>query len=215
MGGELKKRILSSIFLIPIIFFLIIKGSLFFLLLLIISFTISSYEWHMMTKSKNYHLFGFLFLIFAFYTIYQIRLGEDISYHRFLLILLICILTDIGGYVFGKTFKGPKLTIYSPNKTISGMIGSYFLSLILLPFIIHFNLTQESQVSILVIFIILISSASQFGDVFISFFKRKSKVKDTGNIIPGHGGILDRIDGMIFAFPFAYLILSSNLFYKI
>lgn len=215
MDNEFKNRILSSIILIPIVFLFIIKGSYYFLLLLIISFIISSYEWHRMTKNKIYHGLGFVFLIFAFYTMYQIRIGEDISYHRFLLILLICILTDIGGYIFGKTFKGPKLTSYSPNKTISGLIGSYLSALILVPFLIQYNLTQQNQVSILIIFVILVSSASQFGDILISFFKRKSKVKDTGKLIPGHGGILDRIDGMLFAFPFAYLILFNNLFYKI
>tara|TARA_Y100000996_G_C22535729_1_gene648201 strand:+ start:131 stop:559 length:429 start_codon:yes stop_codon:yes gene_type:complete len=140
---------------------------------------------------------------------------ENNSYYNFLIILLICILTDIGGYVFGKTFKGPKLTSYSPNKTISGLIGSYLLSLLIVPFLIYFNLYEKSHAFILILFVILISTVSQIGDIIISFFKRKSNIKDTGKLIPGHGGILDRIDGMIFAFPFAYLIILFNLFIHI
>ena len=109
--------------------------------------------------------------------------------------------TDIGGYIFGKLFKGPKLTVYSPNKTIAGLVGSYLLSLSLIPFLINYNLFGQYEIPQIIFCILLISSVSQIGDIFVSYFKRKSKIKDTGNLIPGHGGILDRIDGMIFAFP--------------
>ena len=124
-----------------------------------------------------------------------------------------CIFTDIGGYLFGKIFKGPKLTKISPKKTISGMIGSYILSVIVTFAFIFFANLNFSFEFILQIFIlvIIISTVSQLGDISISYFKRLSKVKDTGNIIPGHGGILDRIDGMIFAFPFSYIMISLNL----
>ena len=215
MKNELKKRMLSSIILLPIVFFLIIKGSYFFYLLLIISFFISSYEWHNLTKNKKYHLPGFVFLICSFFSIYQIRIIEDNSYNLFFLILLICIFTDIGGYVFGKTFKGPKLTSYSPNKTISGLIGSYLLALCLIPFLYYLNLYNQNSIILTIVFVILISSVSQIGDIIVSYFKRKSNFKDTGKIIPGHGGLLDRIDGMLFAFPFAYLISFISLFHKI
>jgi len=215
MKNELKKRMLSSIILLPIVFFLIIKGSYFFYLLLIISFFISSYEWHNLTKNKKYHLPGFVFLACSFFSIYQIRIIEDNSYNLFFLILLICIFTDIGGYVFGKTFKGPKLTSYSPNKTISGLIGSYLLALCLIPFLYYLNLYNQNSIILTIVFVILISSVSQIGDIIVSYFKRKSNFKDTGKIIPGHGGLLDRIDGMLFAFPFAYLISFISLFHKI
>jgi phosphatidate cytidylyltransferase len=122
-----------------------------------------------------------------------------------LLITIICISTDIGGYVFGKIFKGPKLTKFSPNKTYAGMIGGYLLSIISAIFFNNFYFTEEIQIKWF-IFVILISTTSQLGDIIISYFKRLSKIKDTGKIIPGHGGLLDRIDGMIFAFPFSYLI---------
>ena len=212
MENNLKKRILSSFILIPIVFFLIIYGSYPFLLLLIMSFFISIFEWHKMTKNKSYNFFGFIFLILSFYSIYQIRMSENNSYESLLIILLICIFTDIGGYIFGKIFKGPKLISYSPNKTISGMIGSYLFSLCLIPILLYLNLLENDQIILFIFFIFLISTVSQFGDIIISVFKRKSNFKDTGKIIPGHGGLLDRIDGMLFAFPFAYLIMLTNLF---
>ena len=215
MENELKKRILSSIILIPIVFFLTIKGSYFFLLLLLIGIIISSYEWHFLAKNKPYYAAGFIFLFFSFYCIYQIRFNDDNLYYSFLLILITCILTDIGGYVFGKIFRGPKLTSYSPNKTISGSVGGYLMSLSIIPFLFYFNLYSQKDILLIILFSILISTVSQLGDIFVSYFKRKSKIKDTGKILPGHGGLLDRIDGMLFAFPFGYLIMSTNLFDKI
>jgi phosphatidate cytidylyltransferase len=122
-----------------------------------------------------------------------------------LFVTLICISTDVGGYVFGKIFKGPKLTKISPNKTYAGMVGGYFLSLICLTVIsnlINYPVTPTQYF----IITLLISTVSQIGDITISYFKRLSKIKNTGNIIPGHGGLLDRIDGMIFAFPVFYLV---------
>jgi phosphatidate cytidylyltransferase len=126
-----------------------------------------------------------------------------------LLVTIICVATDVGGYLFGKIFKGPKLTKISPNKTYSGMFGGFFLTLIFTYiYINNFNFIQANIDYTIDIFIIvlLISLISQLGDIIISFFKRLSKIKNTGKIIPGHGGLLDRIDGMIFAFPFSYLI---------
>ena len=130
MENELKKRILSSIILFPIIFFLVIKGSYYFLLLLIISFAISSYEWHLLAKKKPYYILGFIFLICSFISIYQIRIGQNNSYEEFIIILFICIFTDIGGYIFGKILKGPKLTRISPKKTYAGVFGGFFLPVI-------------------------------------------------------------------------------------
>lgn len=215
MEDNFQKRIVSSFILIPIIFSFIIYGSYLFQLLLIVSFFISVFEWYKMTKNKSYNIYGIIFLILSFYSIYQIRMNENNSYEFFLIILIICISTDIGGYVFGKVLKGPKLISYSPNKTIYGMVGSYLFSLSIVPIIIYFNLFDRDLDLLLIIFIILISTVSQVGDIIVSIFKRKSKIKDTGKIIPGHGGILDRIDGMLFAFPFSYLVMFTNLFDKI
>ncbi len=208
------KRLLSSIILIPLALIFIINGSFLFYIFTIICFLIISYEWHNMCKNKSYYYFGFIFLILSFYTIYEL-IDYSGDYTYFLAITLICVSTDVGGYTFGKIFKGPKLTKISPNKTYSGMIGGFFFSILFVVITIHtpFIFSNKSDISIdLLIFIILISTVSQLGDITISFFKRLSKIKDTGKIIPGHGGLLDRVDGMIFAFPFSYLILFSNLF---
>ena len=209
MSQELTKRILSSIILIPITLFFIIKGSFLFILFLLICLSVTFYEWHMMSKKKNYRILGFVFLFLSFYTIYKLRIDND--YLFILLITLICVSTDIGGYVFGKMFKGPKLTKFSPNKTYAGMIGGYLLSIISVIIFNNFYFTKEIQINFF-IFVILISTTSQLGDIVVSYFKRLSKIKDTGKIIPGHGGLLDRADGMIFAFPFSYLILLIDIF---
>ena len=203
MKHELFKRVFSSAILIPIALFVVIKGSYIFNLFLIICFLIATYEWFKMNLKNTYKYFGFIFLIFSFYTVYKLRLDE---YVLLSLVVLICVLTDIGGYIFGNIFKGPKLTKFSPNKTYSGMSGSYLLSFIIT--IVFFNdyFFNDMQLLKMFIYIFLISTVSQVGDIVISYFKRISKIKDTGKIIPGHGGLLDRIDGMIFAFPFFYII---------
>ena len=165
-----------------------------------------------MTNSKKYHLFGYLFLIFSFYCCYNLRNNfGDYSIYLFLFTLVISISTDIGGYVFGKLFKGPKLTKISPKKTYAGMIGSILFSILFsLLFLNKFQIQKnidDLNYKILLIVLIL-SLVSQMGDLIISFFKRISKIKNTGNIIPGHGGLLDRIDGMLFVFPFSYIIFT-------
>tara|TARA_E500000178_G_C16846468_1_gene673076 strand:- start:13 stop:678 length:666 start_codon:yes stop_codon:yes gene_type:complete len=218
MEKELQKRIFSSIILIPLSLFFIIKGSFLFTFFMIIIFLVTSYEWFMMSKNKKYHYIGYFFLTFSFYTVYSFRNnfgneGESLVF--FLYILLICISTDIGGYLFGKIFKGPKLTKISPNKTYSGMLGGYLFSFTIIFLLFEYSEllfdTNTKWLPKVYFHIIIISTASQIGDIIISYFKRLSKIKDTGKIIPGHGGILDRIDGMIFAFPFAYIVYSLNI----
>jgi phosphatidate cytidylyltransferase len=208
MSKELIKRILSSLILIPITLFFIVKGSFLFLFFISICFCVIIYEWHMMSKKKPYRIFGIIFLFFSFYTIFKLRIDND--YWFLLFIITICISTDIGGYVFGKIFKGPKLTKFSPNKTYAGMIGGYLLSIISAIILTNFYFNVEHPINWF-IFVILISTISQLGDIIISYFKRLSKIKDTGKIIPGHGGLLDRVDGMIFAFPFSYLIFLIDI----
>ena len=201
--SNLIKRILSSVILLPLILYFILMGSFYLKFLIIICFLAATYEWHKMVKKINYKLLGFIFLFFSFYTFYELSIKYTI-----LIPFFICISTDIGGFIFGKIFKGPKLTKISPNKTYAGMIGGYFLSIIFIS--LYFNYLNHELTIIWFITIILISSVSQLGDIIISYFKRLSKLKNTGNIIPGHGGILDRIDGMIFAFPIYYLIELSG-----
>ena len=204
---EIIKRILSSIILLPTVLFFIIKGSFLFNFFIFICFLITTYEWLKLSKNNFLKLFGTIFIVISFYTIFNIRNEFDRDYFHLLLVVIICVSTDIGGYVFGNIFKGPKLTKISPKKTYSGVIGSFLLSLIFTNLFLDFlsNVETFEFTKEMFLFILLVSLVSQIGDIIISYFKRKSKIKDTGTIIPGHGGILDRIDGMIFAFPFAYL----------
>ena len=201
MSKEFIKRFISSIILLPLVLYFIIQGSFLLIFFIAICFVVSCFEWYMMSKKKLYSIYGFLFLIFSFYTFYELS-AELIGIFY---VIIICTSTDIGGYVFGKIFKGPKLTKISPKKTYAGMLGGYFLSLLSLSVIV--NLIDYETTSIqLILFTILISTVSQSGDIIISYFKRLSNIKNTGKLIPGHGGLLDRIDGMIFAFPTYYLI---------
>tara|TARA_B100000674_G_scaffold424188_1_gene377221 strand:- start:1879 stop:2526 length:648 start_codon:yes stop_codon:yes gene_type:complete len=212
MNKEFTKRIFSSLILIPIVLFFIIKGSFLFDFFILIILSITLYEWHYLSLKKVYYLPGFIFIFFSFYAFYILRYEEYHSY--FLLTLLTCVATDIGGYIFGKVLKGPKLTKISPNKTYSGVFGGLILSFIF--GVIYFNnftifsltvTNEEIGVQIMII-IFSISFISQVGDLIISFFKRKSKIKNTGKIIPGHGGLLDRIDGMMFAFPYTLILIK-------
>ena len=209
MIKELEKRLITSLILIPVSIFIIIKGSIFFIFFLSILFLATSYEWAIMSKKNDLLKFlGIIFLFFSFYSAYEFRGNEN--YRDFSFIITICIFTDIGGYIFGKIFKGPKLTKISPKKTYSGVFGGFLLSLIAGIVFIHYVYGSERhpfEDSILFIFILFISLISQIGDLIISYFKRKAKLKDTGKILPGHGGLLDRIDGMIFVFPFFYPII--------
>jgi len=211
--SEFLKRLLSSIILIPLIFYVLISGTFLFNIFILVCFLIANYEWYILSKDKIYSFFGYIFITISFYTFFKLK--NDFDLGLIILILLICISTDIGGYLFGKIFKGPKLTKFSPKKTYTGMIGSFLLPIFLL-FILSFlsfafNGLYNFNFEIL-IFTLLLSAVSQLGDIFISYFKRLAKIKDTGNIIPGHGGLLDRIDGMIFAIPFSYILIKNNFF---
>ena len=201
MSKELVKRILSSIILLPLVFYFLTSGSFLLILFIVLCFIITFYEWNKMSKNKFYKIFGFIFLLFSFYTFYHL------SIELFLLIyvILICISTDMGGYIFGKIFKGPKLTTISPNKTYAGMFGGYLLSLVCLIVITNF-IDYSIKTFQLILITILLSTVSQVGDIIVSYFKRQANIKNTSNLIPGHGGLLDRIDGMIFAVPALYLI---------
>ena len=213
--SEVYKRIISSLVIIPLSFFFIIIGSFYFNLFLVVCFSYSVFEWKKIALNKVSFYLGVIFLILSFYSCFKIR-GNNLDDNLliFVFIIIICISTDIGGYTFGKLFKGPKLTKISPNKTYSGMLGSFIFAIF---FSYSFFIFFKDQIYVLQNFnifliIIILSLVSQIGDLTISYFKRISKLDDTGNLIPGHGGILDRIDGIIFVFPFIYLI---NLFLKL
>ena len=215
INTELQKRILSSIILIPVSFFFIIKGSITFIFFLSLIFLATSLEWFKMTKNKDLlRIFGLFFLFFSFFSTVYLR--QYIGLNFFLFLIIVCIFTDIGGYIFGKTFRGPKLTKVSPKKTYSGVIGSFLISLLFGLIYIKY-LGQKSRILLdtdpifIISLILIISLMSQIGDLIISYFKRKAKLKDTGKILPGHGGFLDRIDGIIFVMPITYLCVLPIL----
>ena len=221
MKSELSKRILSSIILIPIAIFFIFQGSVFFAFFLCIFFLASSYEWIKMNKKYSFKILGLFYLLFISYLTYLFR---ENFFFQLILVIIICIFTDLGGYIFGKIFKGPKLTKISPKKTYAGLIGSFILSIVgALVYIKYINIGGAAYLEIqyllsikglenfklyFLIIILFISLISQIGDLIISYFKRLAKVKDTGNLLPGHGGLLDRVDGIIFAIPVSYLLFN-------
>ena len=216
---ELQKRILSSIILIPLSFFFIIQGSFTFIFFLSLVLLVTSFEWLKMTNNKDLlRALGLFFLFFSFYT--AIYLRQFIGLNFFLFLIIVCVFTDIGGYLFGKIFKGPRLTAISPNKTYSGVFGSFIVSLISGIIYIKY-LGQKSKILLdtdlifVILLILFISTISQIGDLIISYFKRKAKLKDTGRILPGHGGFLDRIDGIIFVMPITYLFVLKILISKL
>ena len=220
MSQELQKRIFSSIVLIPIAIFFIFQGSVFFSFFLSIIFLACTYEWIKMNKKNIIKIIGIIYLFVAFYFAYLLR--EKFSIGIFILILIICIFSDLGGYVFGKIFRGPKLIKISPKKTYAGAVGSFILSLI--SAIIYTTSTQIGVAAYInlsiwtdnnlvldnmfFLFILFISFINQTGDLIVSYFKRKARVKNTGSLLPGHGGFLDRIDGIIFAIPISYIMLT-------
>ena len=167
---------------------------------------------HLRKKKLNLSKFLFKFLILIYLSFFTIVIIDEFIENQpniswnLIFVISVCVLSDIGGYIFGKTFKGKKITKISPNKTYSGMFGSFFLSII---FALSYSFSLSFVDFSLIVFLsILISFICQLGDLFISLLKRKAKLKDTGNILPGHGGILDRIDGIIFALPFGIILIN-------
>ena len=214
IDGNLKKRLITSIILFTILALLLNYN--FILIYCIILFgTISILEFINLIKKINSNivlkfLYVSIFIVYILYfsllIFYNLNHGKEIKVIT-VFILLICIFSDIGGLIFGKTFKGPKLTSISPNKTISGSAGSIISSLIIL--FIFVNL-YDYGIPFYKLFILTVSISllSQAGDILFSYLKRKAKVKDTGNLLPGHGGVLDRFDGILIGLP-----IGNELFY--
>ena len=210
--SNLLNRFFASIFLFGLLYVSIYSIKILAILLIIIFYQ-AFYEFYeilkkMKMKNNLILLNLILFLIYLLIFILLIWKPFITNTHdvikNILFILLVCISTDIGGYMFGKLMKGKKLTKISPNKTYWGLFGSYIFSLITV-FLIFRSYFEYDNIFIL---IIVISTISQLGDLFISFLKRKASIKDTGKFLPGHGGILDRIDGIIFAIPSGLLIIK-------
>ena len=210
MTKDLKKRILTSIIAFPLSIFFIIQGGNFLLCFLLIVFFIANYELFSVFKKNSNILFLDLVLILALFSIYY--LAENFLW-LLLWVIILVICSDIGGYVFGKIFKWKKLTKISPNKTLSGVLGSFIFSLLSI-FIINLLLTSDAINFLQVKFYflaIIFSLIAQTGDLTISFFKRLEKIKDTGKILPGHGGIFDRIDGLMFVVILTFILYKYNV----
>ena len=216
MKSELLKRSISSLFLMSLVLLSSLINDYIFLSILFIVVILSWIEWIKVIEKIRFkklyriiHIILFLiYLLMAFIVCFNVFI---IDKYFFLTILMICVFSDVGGYVFGKTFGGKKLTKISPNKTISGSIGSFILSYIgFFVIYLYFGdlLFIRLQIEALVFIPFFISLICQLGDLFISYFKRRAKIKNTGNLIPGHGGLLDRIDGSIFALPIGFIIIS-------
>ena len=216
MNSNLKKRILTSVILFALLIGMIYYSFIMIVSLIIIAI-ISWIEFYALISKilrKNIlkdRFFRFfyktlsLFYLSGLVCLFFVIESEYFSLKVYLLYsVLVAIMSDIGGLVCGKIFKGKKLTKISPNKTVSGSIGSIIFSILLIPFFYKTHIDQN-LLNILLITII-ISLTSQLGDLFFSFLKRKAKVKDTSDLLPGHGGVLDRIDGIIFAIPFGIFL---------
>ena len=215
---ELKKRIITSTFLLILLCLMFFYTYILIISLILIAL-ISWIEFYGLIskifkkEDKTSKILRFIYkaasLFYLTILIYLIISTSVISAQYKILIIypiLISIMSDIGGLVIGKIFKGKKLTKISPKKTISGSIGSFIFSIFLIPFFI--NYLPEQNLSSLLLITMFISLISQLGDLFISLLKRIAKVKDTSDLLPGHGGVLDRIDGIIFSIPFGFLALS-------
>ena len=217
MKKELIKRFITSIVLIVLLSSML-KSSVVLISSLLLIFVFSWIEFSFLfekifKKKKNFFYFKYIFkfvifiylLFFINIIVDEFLLNQPNISQNILFVITVCIFSDIGGFVFGKIFKGKKLTKISPNKTFAGMYGSFILTIIFT--IIYCHYLNIDNLKIYIINCLLISLVCQLGDLFVSYLKRKSNVKDTGNILPGHGGILDRIDGILFALPFGILLM--------
>jgi phosphatidate cytidylyltransferase len=202
--SNFKKRFIISLLAFPLIYILLYLKVLFNLLIVII-FLFCLYEWVKIFKKKNIIFFLGLLILFIFLiSLIRIYNYEDFNL-KFLWLILLTWLTDIGGYIFGKLFGGPKLIKISPNKTWAGAVGSIILSQFA---ILIFLLDHNYQFSIYIIFLqLFFSIIGQIGDILMSYIKRKNKKKDTSNLIPGHGGFLDRVDGLIWIIIFGNILI--------
>ena len=216
--NNLQKRILTSIIILPISIFFILKGGNYIVSFLYAILILGNFEAFSAFKRKLSIIIIDVILVMALLALLHLRNDTASSFFLLLWIIILTIFSDIGGYIFGKTFKGKKISKISPNKTISGIIGSFIfavLSVFFISFIISLMSGLENNFFLkpkYFIIALLLSFAAQLGDLFISYFKRLEKLNDTGKILPGHGGIFDRIDGLMFVVILAYILYTLKVF---
>ena len=210
--NNFKKRFLTSLFLL-LLFFLIFKSYIILNYCLIVLGVLSILEFLNLSRKIFKNKLGLILLniffisyIFIFCFIFLMFFNNTLLKYTLSIILFGCIASDIGGFIFGKLFKGPKLTKISPNKTYSGAIGSIVLTLITVSILFYYFLKIFNLDTI--ILALVVSIFCQLGDLLFSLLKRKAKIKDTGNILPGHGGVLDRLDGIYLGIPVGILTLA-------
>jgi phosphatidate cytidylyltransferase len=214
---ELINRILTSLILLPVLIYSSYYAGFYLIIFLILVYCLSIYEIVKNTKNLLFNISSNVAIFFALFSFYYLRGDTNYSLVIIYWILLSTFLSDIGGYVFGKTFKGKKLTKISPNKTYSGSIGSVIFSIVSLPSLsIAQNLFFNEEIVNFYSFkylslTILISIICQSGDLFVSYWKRRAGIKNISNILPGHGGVLDRIDGLIFVLIFSFVLEKFGL----
>ena len=213
MGTETKKRLNTGLFLVLLLISMFLYKPIYLFISLVI-YVYSFIEFSLISKKiikkNNIKLFfiNIFFIIYMSFILLILMAGINDVHLRIILfsIIFICVGSDIGGYIFGKIFKGPKLTSISPNKTFSGSIGSFLLAICVSYFFLNILFNNSFLETIIVG--IIISFFVQSGDLLFSFLKRKSRIKDTGQVLPGHGGLLDRIDGIIFGLPVGLIVIS-------
>ena len=216
--NNLQKRILTSIIILPISIFFILKGGNYIVSFLYAILILGNFEAFSAFKRKLSIIIIDVILVMALLALLHLRNDTASSFFLLLWIIILTIFSDVGGYIFGKIFKGKKISKISPNKTISGIIGSFIfavLSVFFISFIVSLMSGIENNFFLkpkYFILALLFSLAAQLGDLFISYFKRLEKLKDTGKILPGHGGIFDRIDGLMFVVILAYILYALKVF---
>jgi len=217
MKSELLKRIITSIIIFPILLLVLINSKLYLIIFLSLFYLLSFYEIYKNSNSFKFSIISNILLLIAFYSFYYLRGDSNKDLIFLCWALFTTFLSDIGGYIFGKTFGGKKLTKISPNKTYSGAIGCFVFSLlsILILFLFQKNFLNEILIDFFeykyFILTLIMSLISQLGDIYVSYWKRQFNIKDTGNFLPGHGGVLDRIDGLIFVLIFLFLLEMLNI----
>ena len=210
---NLQKRILTSLIILPLSIFFILEGGYVLLSFLFLVFFLANYELFTVFKKKSTILFLDLILIISLFSIFYLTENDKTTFLILLWVVILCVCSDVGGYVFGKLFKWKKLTKISPKKTFSGVFGSFIFSIFSIFIVNNLNITKDIDLNFYEVkyffLAIIFSLIAQLGDLIISYFKRLEKIKDTGKILPGHGGIFDRIDGLMF------VIIVTVIFHKL